>query len=400
MLDEPIPEVMLNAMQVLGEPQAFPYAAAVPPIAQTSLFTFDSFAAMEAVYAGHSHQLIYSRGDNPTVMEFERLVAALEGAEAGRGFASGMGAMAATILAFVKAGQRIVAIRHTYSDTYRLFEKLLRGLDIAIDYVEATDLAAMEEALPGAALLYLENPTSMTFELQDLARLAALARAAGAVSVIDNSWASPLFQQPIRHGVDLVVHAASKYLCGHSDVVAGIVVGSKEHIARINESTYAYLGAKLAPFEAWLLVRGLRTLPLRMAQHMKSGLIIAERLRAHRKVERVLHPAFSHHAGGRTLSGYSGLFAFELAPQVDVAGFVDRLRHIRLGVSWGGPESLIVPAIAPLRLPAGANSFQRFAVSPHLVRLHVGLEPVEAIWADLEQALAEEGAGPAPAPAP
>lgn len=386
MLDAPSAEDLRLATTLLGEAGTFPCNAAVPPIFQTSLFTFDSCEAMEAVYAGRSRRLIYSRGDNPTVMEFERLVAALEGAEAGRAFSSGMGAVSATVLAFVAAGERIVAVRHTYSDTYRLFEKLLRRLGVTIDYVEGTNLEAMAAALPGAGLLYLESPTSMTFELHDLEALTALARQHGVVTMIDNSWATPLFQKPIAHGVDLVVHAASKYLGGHSDTVGGIVVGSAAHLARINERTYAYLGAKLSPFEAWLLLRGLRTLLLRMPQHMRSGLEIATRLRRHPKVERVRHPAFSHHPGGRTLRGYAGLFSFDVAPAVDIRAFVDGLKLIRLGVSWGGPESLIVPALAPLLLPAEANSFQHFGVSPRTIRLHVGLEDVERLWEDLDQA--------------
>ena len=377
---------LIDAASLLGAGEAYPMASAVPPIFQTSLFTFDTYADMAEVYAGRSHQLIYSRGDNPTVMEFERLIAALEGAQAGRAFSSGMGAISATILAFVAAGDRIVTIRNVYSDAYRLFEILLAKFGVTVDYVDGGDPAAVEAALPGAKLLYLESPSSMVFELQDIAALAAMAKAHGVVSAIDNSWATPLFQKPIAHGVDLVIHAASKYLGGHSDTVAGVVVGSAEHIARINAQSYAYLGAKLSPFEAWLLLRGMRSLPLRMPQHMKSGLVIAERLKGHAQVERVLHPVYSNHPGKATLSGYGGLFSFEVSDAIDVPALVDALRLIRIGVSWGGPESLVVPALAPLQL-AKANCFSRFGISPRLVRLNIGIESPEALWADLEQAL-------------
>jgi len=390
-MNEPFPlpndDAVATAAAVLLAPDMHPAHAAVPPVFQTSLFTFGSFAEMAEVYAGRSQRLIYSRGDNPTVMEFERLVAALEGAQAARAFSSGMGAIAATVLAFVEAGERIVTVRHVYSDAYRLFELLLARLGIKVDYVDGSDPEAVAAALPDAKLLYLESPSSMVFELQNIGLLARLARERGIVTAIDNSWATPLYQRPIVHGVDLVIHAASKYLGGHSDTVAGVVAGSAEHIARINAQTYPYLGAKLSPVEAWLLIRGLRTLSLRLPRHMRSGLALAERLKGHPDVERVMHPAYSNHPGKATLTGYSGLFSFEVTEAVDVPRFVDALRLFRLGVSWGGPESLVVPALAPLQL-AKANCFARFGVSPRTIRVHAGLDDADALWDDLQDALA------------
>jgi cystathionine beta-lyase/cystathionine gamma-synthase len=383
----PNDEAIASAAAVLLAPDVHPARAAVPPVFQTSLFTFDTYAEMADVYAGRSQRLIYTRGDNPTVMEVERLVAALEGAEAARAFSSGMGAISATVLAFVEAGDRIVTVRHVYSDAYRLFELLLARLGIKIDYVDGSDPEAVAAALPGAKLLYLESPTSMVFELQDIALLARMAREHGVVTAIDNSWATPLYQKPIAHGIDLVIHAASKYLGGHSDTVAGVVAGSAEHIARINAQTYPYLGAKLSPFEAWLLIRGLRTLTLRLPQHMRSGLILAERLKGHPEVERVMHPVYSNHPGKATLTGYSGLFSFEVTDAIDVPRFVDALQLFRLGVSWGGPESLVVPALAPLELTK-ANCFSSFGVSPRTIRVHVGLDDADALWDDLQDALA------------
>ncbi|GLK57369.1 cystathionine beta-lyase/cystathionine gamma-synthase [Methylopila capsulata] len=376
------------ATRIAAPPANSPFNAASPAIFQTSLFTFDSYADLEAVFAGRSKQFIYSRGDNPTVMELESLVAALEGAEAARAFSSGTGAIAATLLAFLEQGDRIVAVRHLYSDAFRICEKLLRKFGVAVDYVDGSDTDAVVAALPGAKLLYLESPTSLVFDLQDLPAVAAEARRHGVLTVIDNSWATPLYQKPIAHGVDLVIHAASKYLGGHSDTVGGLVVGSAAHLARINTGSYPYLGAKLSPLEAWLLLRGMRTLPLRMERHMASGLALAERLAAHPEVERVRHPAFSDHPGKATLSGFGGLFAFEVTDAIDVARFADALGHVRIGVSWGGPESLVMPALAPLQMPGEANSLQRFGVSPRAVRFGVGLEDADVIWTDVEQALA------------
>jgi cystathionine beta-lyase/cystathionine gamma-synthase len=383
-------DFIAEAATLLAHDEPFPGGAVVPPIYQTSLFTFDSYADMADVFAGRSTKPIYSRGNNPTVMEFESKIAALEGAEAARGFSSGMAAISSTVLAFVGAGERIVAVRNCYGDAYRLFERLLPHLGIKVDYVDGSDPDAVAAALPGAAMLYLESPTSMMFELQDLEVLTRMARERGIVSVIDNSWATPLFQKPILHGVDLVMHSASKYLGGHSDTVAGVVAGSVEHIRRINERTYPYLGAKLSPFEAWLLLRGLRTLPLRLPHHMKSGLAIAERLKGHAHVERVNHPAFSNHPGKKTLAGYSGLFSFEVTDDIDVPAFTDALKLFRIGVSWGGHESLVVPARASLQQTPDANSIGRFGVSPRTIRLNVGLENVEDLWADVSRAF--EGA--------
>ena len=199
----------------------------VAPIYQTSLFTFKNYAAMRDAFAGQGQGYIYSRVGNPTVHDFERRIAALEQAEAARAFSSGMAAISSTVLSIVQAGDRIVAVRHCYGDAYRFFEKLLPRFDVTVDYVDGSDAEAVEAALPGAKLLYLESPSSMVFELQDIARLANAARAQGITIVMDNSWATPIFQKPVTHGVDLVLHSASKYIGGHSDTVAGVVAGAR-----------------------------------------------------------------------------------------------------------------------------------------------------------------------------
>jgi cystathionine beta-lyase/cystathionine gamma-synthase len=257
---------------------------------------------------------------------------------------------------------------------------------VTVDYVDGADLAAVAAALPGAKLLYLESPTSWMMETHDVAALAALARRHGALSLIDNSWATPLFQQPATLGVDLVIHSASKYIGGHSDTVAGVVAGGAANIAQIRRTICPYLGAKLAPFEAWLLLRGLRTLPVRVLAHEASALAIARRLLEHPDVSAVHHPAV-----GKTLPpgllGTSGLFSFEVGTGIDIAAFCDSLRLFRLGVSWGGHESLVVPALVTRVQAAGPNSALDFGVPERMVRLHVGLEGTEPLWQDLRQGL-------------
>lgn len=373
------------ARLVVAHDAAHAFAAVVPPIAQTSLFTFESYDEMVAAYRGEIVRPIYSRGLNPTVRMFEEMVASLEGAEDALGFASGMAAIAATVLSFVAPGDRIVAVRNVYPDAFRLFGTLLPRLGVTVDYVDGRDVTAVAAALPGARLLYLESPTSWQMEALDLPALAAAAKAAGVLSVVDGSWATPVFQNPLALGVDLVLHSASKYIGGHSDVVAGVVAGPRALVDRLRAELYPYVGGRLAPFDAWLLIRGLRTLPLRMLAHQESALALARRLAARAEVTAVNHPGLATLPPG--LRGTSGLFSFELAESVDVRAFCDALRLFKLGVSWGGHESLVVPGEVVLEQKAQPNSAHAFGISRRSVRIHVGLEGTEALWADLAAGL-------------
>jgi len=361
--------------------------AVVPPIFQTSLFTFSDYDDMIASYRGEKVRPIYTRGLNPTVRMFEEMLAKLEGAEDALGFASGMAAISSAILSFVEPGDRIVAVKHVYPDAFRLFGTILKKLRVEVTYVDGRDEEEVARALPGAKVFYMESPTSWVMDAHDVGALTALAKRHGVVTMIDNSWASPIFQQPIRLGVDLVLHSASKYLGGHSDVVSGVVAGSKEMIGRIKAEAYPYLGAKMSPFDAWLLIRGLRTLPLRMKAHEASGMEIARRLQDHALVEQVCHPGLANRLPDG-LNGTSGLFSFIFREGVDIRAFADHLDLFKLGVSWGGHESLIVPGEVVLQQKAQPNSARAFGISARSVRLHVGLEGTEALWSDIEAAMA------------
>ena len=371
---------------IVAHDEAHAFEAVVPPIVQTSLFTFSSYDEMVSTYRGEKVRPVYTRGLNPTVRLFEEMLAKLEGAEDALGFASGMSAISSAVLSFVSPGDRIVAVRHVYPDAFRLFGTFMQRMNIEVVYVDGRDEAAVEKAMPGAKLFYMESPTSWLMEAHDVGALAAIGKRHGAVTVIDNSWASPVFQQPISLGVDLVVHSASKYLGGHSDVVSGVVAGSKAMIDRIRAETYPYLGGKMSPFDAWLLIRGLRTLPLRMKAHQASALEIATRLQALDVVEKVCHPGLANRLPPG-LHGTSGLFSFIFKDGVDVRAFADRLKLFKLGVSWGGHESLIVPGEVVLEQKAQPNSAHTFGISARSVRLHVGLEGTEALWNDLEPAI-------------
>lgn len=360
--------------------------AVAPPIYQTSLFTFDSYQAMVDRFRGDSDQPVYSRVDNPTVSVLLDKMCALEQGEKALAFSSGIAAISNAVLGLVKSGDRIVCVKHCYPDTYRLLQVICARFGVTTEFVDGTDVAAIANAVRGAKLMYLESPTTWLFEEQDLQAIAVLARDAGVTTIIDNSWATPIFQKPIAAGIDLVVHSASKYISGHSDTVAGLLVGNGAIIDKLKLETTPYLGAKLSAQEAALLLRGLRTLPLRLQRHQESALAIARRISEHRAVTRVHHPALNP-ASYSLLRGYGGLFSFEVADSVDIPTFCDALSLFRLGVSWGGHESLVMPAEVSINQAGSPSAAVDFGVPPRLVRLFVGLEDPEELWQDLEMAL-------------
>ncbi|MGH7539595.1 MAG: trans-sulfuration enzyme family protein [Gemmatimonadota bacterium] len=318
----------------------------------------------------------------------ERKLAALERGEACKCFGSGMAAISAVLLAFLHAGDHVLFVNHTYGPTLQLAESL-RRLGIQYDRLLDLDAAAVEAALrPETRLVRLESPGTMLFRVLDLEAVAGLARERGIPTCIDNSWATPLCQKPLAMGIDLVVHTCTKYLGGHSDLVAGAVMGSEERIAEIFERTYLLLGGILGPFEAWLLLRGAAHPPC-PAPPARGGRAPGGGVPArHRAVRRVFPPAFAEERAlvERQLSGYSGLLSFELAGGdfEDVRRVIDALRVPRIGVSWGGVESLV---LSPNR---GTNGpwLDAQGIPRGLIRLSVGLEGAEVLIEDLGQALA------------
>ena len=361
--------------------------AVAPPIYQTSLFTFDSYQAMVDRFRGETDHAVYSRIDNPTVSVLLEKICQLEVGEKALAFSSGIAAISNAILGLVKAGDRVVCVKHCYPDTYRLLKLICARFGVTTDFVDGTDLLAIENALPGTKLLFLESPTTLLFEEQDLSRIAALAKAADVITIIDNSWATPIFQQPLKCGIDLVVHSASKYISGHSDTVAGLLVGNGALIDKLVNETTPYLGAKLSAQEASLLLRGLRTLPLRLQRHQESALMIAKRISDHPAVTAVHHPGLSP-APYSSLSGYGGLFSFEVDNSINIPAFCNSLELFRLGVSWGGYESLVMPAEVSINQAGSPSAAIDFGVSSRLIRLFVGLEDPEDLWQELHAALA------------
>ena len=362
------------------EPGVEPMAT---PIVQTSLFAFPDYDSLIAAGAAEYRNNVYSRGQNPTVEVLERKLAALERGESCKAFGSGMAAVSSVILGLLDSGDHILFVNHTYGPTMQLAKQLERfGIEhtLLLD-IEPDDVKAALR--PNTKLVWLESPGTMMFRTLDLAAIADIAHSHGALTCIDNSWASPLFQKPITHGVDIVIHSATKYIGGHSDVVAGAVITTAERMRHIFYRSYLLLGGILHPFDSWLLLRGLRTMPVRMQQHHADAIRVAEFLRTRPEVAAVHHPAFD--APSPTLTGFSGLFSFELkdAGFDEVRRFIDSLKRFRIGVSWGGVESLV---ISPNR---GNNlhylDSQRI---PHgLIRMSIGLEGADALIDDISAAL-------------
>jgi cystathionine beta-lyase len=383
-----------------GDNRSAHQGAVNPPIYHTSLFTFPSMQAFLDRKDGASARHTYTRESNPTIQALEQKIAMLEDAEGCIVTASGMGAITAAILATVQTGDHALVVDSCYGPTREFMDEVMAGLGVETSYYHP-DLDDLSELLrPNTRLVYLESPGSQSFHIQDLVRLSKQARMHGAVTVADNSWATPLHQQPHRLGVDIVVHSGTKYIAGHSDVVAGLItVGSNseggELLQRVRQVAIL-LGATLGPAETFLVQRGLRTLPIRMAQLQKNGLTVARWLQSHPKVRRVLHPGLpdfpGHELAQKQMSGWSSLFSVELRQPADSDQrhrFVDHLRLFSIGVSWGGYESLIIPLLAST--PAIAAQHERVGLNDDCYRLSIGLEDADDLIADLEQGLAAYG---------
>jgi len=355
------------------------------PIVQTSLFTFPTFAALiEGLAAEHRHT-VYSRGQNPTVEVLERKLAALERGEACKCFSSGMAAINAVMTGLLRAGDHVLFVNNTYGPTLELAAHLARfGVehDVVLDGAPDAVRAALK---PNTSLVWLESPGTMLFRVVDVPGIAALTHEHGALVCMDNSWSTPLLQKPLTLGVDIVVHSCTKYLAGHSDLVAGAVISTAARMEDLFYRSFLLNGGVLAPFDAWLLLRGMRTLPARLRQHETDALTVARFLDGHPAVRRVHHPALAGALPGG-LRGTSGLFSFELAAGdfESVRRVLDALDHIHLGVSWGGVESL---AISPAR-PGNETELDGKGIPRGLIRLSVGLEGADVLIADLDAALA------------
>lgn len=374
----------------LGEERQNYFNAVAPPIVQTSNFVFNTVADFRAGLSDEYDKNIYSRANNPTINILRKKLAALDGAEDAMVFGSGVAAIAVPVIALLQSGDHVVCVENPYNWTIKLFTKLLPRFGVTCTFVDGTDMQNIANALQAnTKLIYLESPCTFSYELQDLAAVARLAKSKGIITMIDNSYCSPMYQQPIKLGIDLVAQSATKYLGGHSDVVAGVLTGSRALLKKIFELEHMNIGAGMAPQTAWLLIRGLRTLPLRLQRSFESCQKVTAWLQQHPTVDEVIWPFLPNFKQAalakQQMQGCGGLFSFTLKdPSVEkIERFCNNLQHILMAVSWGGHESLIIPAIATIPV---AN-YQADNYRHQLIRMYVGLEDADYLIADLEQAL-------------
>lgn len=376
----------------LGEERENYFNAVSPPVIQTSNFSFKTVEEMRRSLQKESEVPFYTRGYNPTVAILRKKIAALEKAEDALVFGSGSAAVAAAVMSSVNGGEHVICVAKPYSWTNKLLNTLLLKYGVETTMVDGSSVENFEKAIrKNTRLIYLESPNSWTFELQDIEAVCRLAKKKNITTVIDNSYSSPLFQQPISLGADIVVHSASKYLSGHSDVVAGVLCGKKEKLHKIFESELMTLGGIISPHDAWLLLKGLRTLPLRMERSASSGKKVAAYLQCHPGVEKVFYP-FSennpqYELARKQMSNCGGMFSVLLKAETteQVENFCNNATLFLLACSWGGYESLIFPACT-LYNSQNYNSSGSY-LPWNLVRIYIGLEESELLIANLRDAL-------------
>ena len=376
----------------LGEDRQNYHNAVSPPIFQTSNFAINSFAELRASFADEQSGYLYTRVTNPTVAMLRKKLAALDGAEDALVFNSGASAIYGAVMANVKAGDHIVSVEKPYNSAWRLFDHALPRFGVETTYIDGTRIENFEAALrPETRLIFLESPNTLTFELQDLAAVAALAKSRNILTVIDNSYCSPLHQKPHSFGIDLSLQSATKYIGGHSDTVAGVLTGSKALLDKVFLDQIVLAGTQVSPFDAWLLLRGLRTLPMRLERISRTTGEVVKYLKNHPKIERVIFPLDEDFPqidlARKQMSGACGLLTVVLktTTHARIEKFTTTLSHFLMAVSWGGHESLVLPQAAGL----SPEDFDPANDRHRMVRLYIGLEDAEFLISDLEKGLSE-----------
>ncbi|QQX78839.1 PLP-dependent transferase [Shewanella sp. KX20019] len=367
--------------------------ALVSPLCQSATFVFDSAEQGGARFAGEEAGYIYTRLGNPTTAELERKIAALEGSDSAAATASGMAAVSAALLANLQMGDHLVASNAVYGCTFALMNSQLAKFGIEVTLVNFCNLAEIEAAITSnTKVIFCETPVNPHLEVFDLDAIASIAKQHNLVSVVDNTFMTPLLQQPIKHGIDIVIHSATKYLNGHGDVIAGIVCASHEQMDVIKYEVLKDIGAVISPHDAWLILRGLKTLDVRVSRHCDNAEKVAQFLEAHTKVSKVYYPGLRSHSGneymGRQMKRAGGVIAFELdADLQDSIAFINHLELFSIAVSLGDAESLIQHPASMTHSPYSEEQRARAGITDNLLRISVGLEAVEDIIAALDEAL-------------
>src|ERR1700693_2087244 len=374
-----------------GEPKHGRNAPVTAPIVRSSNFTFASTAEMKRWAEGKSKAYIYTRYGNPTLAVAEAKIAELENGEDALVTASGSAAISSALLAVLRAGDELIATRQLYGGSYRLMRDILPRMGIRVHHVEA-NLEGVDRLVNAKTrALYVESPTNPTLGLVDLKKVVALARKHKLLSLVDNTFATPILQKPLDLGFDLVLHSATKYLAGHSDIVAGAVAGSRERVGKVRE-TMISLGGSMDPDPAYLLIRGLKTLEIRVRRQCQSAVSVARFLERHAKIARVHYPGLASHPdhslAKRQMTGFGGMLAFDMKGGLSAARrFCDQSRIFLLAASLGGVESLIVLPIYTSHYRMSTAELAAAGVSPGTVRMSIGLEDPGDLIADLKQSL-------------
>ena len=357
--------------------------AIITPLFQTSTYVQDEL--------GRHKGYEYARTQNPTRFALERNIAAIENGKAAFAFASGMAAIGA-VATFLKSGDHVVVTANTYGGTFRLFDKVLTRYQLEFSYVDTSEPAEIEQAIrPNTKLLFVETPTNPVMKLTDLRRAAEIARARNVRMVVDNTFASPYVQRPIELGADLVVHSTTKYLNGHSDSIGGIVVAVRDDDIEWLRFIQNTEGAILSPMDSWLVLRGTKTLAVRMAQHNRNGLAIAEYLAGHPKVRNVMYPGLpshpQHELARRQMNGFGGMLSFDVGSYEGARRVLNRVRLMALAESLGGVETLIGHPASMTHASVPPERRAAIGLTDSLIRISVGIEDSEDLIADLRQAL-------------
>ncbi|MEH7379574.1 methionine gamma-lyase [Bacillus sp. JJ1533] len=364
-----------------------------PPLYQTSTFTFESAEQGEARFAGNEEGYIYSRLGNPTVKLLEERIALLEGGEAGLSFGSGMAAVSAVLLALTKSGDHILCSQGLYGCTFGLLQMMKEKYNIDHDLSDMDDDdEILSKITPQTKVIYIETPINPTMKLIDLQKVVKIAKRHKIPVVVDNTFCSPYLQQPIKIGCDIVVHSATKYIGGHGDVIAGLVVGKKDFIQQVAMTTKKDIGGIMSPFDAWLLLRGLKTLPVRMDRHCDNTEKIASLLKEHKNVEQIFYPGDAespaHEIMKKQMRKPGGLISFTIkGSKKDAQTMLNRVKLAKIAVSLGDTETLIQHPATMTHAVVPEEARLKMGITDNLIRLSVGLEAWEDIWEDLNQAL-------------
>ncbi|THE14779.1 methionine gamma-lyase [Bacillus timonensis] len=382
-----------DTLAIHGGGAVSPNGSLAPPLYQTSTFTFESAEQGEARFAGIEEGYIYSRLGNPTVKLLEERIAILEGGEAGLSFGSGMAAVSAVLLALTKSGDHILCSQGLYGCTFGLLQMMEEKYNINHDFSDMDDEEEiLSKITPHTKLIYIETPINPTMKLIDLQKVVTIAKRHHIPVVVDNTFCSPYLQQPIKLGCDIVVHSATKYIGGHGDVIAGLVIGKKDFIQHVAMTTKKDIGGIMSPFDAWLLLRGLKTLPVRMDRHCDNTEKIASLLKEHKNVERIFYPGDpespAYEIMKKQMRRPGGLISFTIkGTKKDAQNILNRVKLIKIAVSLGDTETLIQHPATMTHAVVPEEARLKMGITDHLIRLSVGLEAWEDIWEDLKQAL-------------